>query len=266
MDSTVGKYGEAISSVFSTPDTPEKGKKSIAQSKALANIHGEQLNFETPPRCGEEEMDEGRDSNSVDVGEVISRPRQVEGNGAVESAQERALREEQESLELARALMAEEAMASYTQSLDYLTNNQDQFSDEDLAALQAVMNEEQHQHELEINADAEAAIDGDDNGDSYEFMLRLGERMGDVKSERWAQVAQKKIDGLPIVVFDPENCSNKKDANDCDIKCLVCQEEYCKAERLRKLPCGHCFHVECIDQWLLSKDFCPYCRTTLEKE
>eukprot|EP00536_Pseudo-nitzschia_multiseries_P006278 jgi/Psemu1/296196/fgenesh1_pm.130_\ len=191
---------------------------------------------------------------------------QSQANGMAESAEERARREEQESLELARALMAEEAMASYTQSLDYLRNNQDQFSEEDLAALQAAMDEEQHQHELEINADVEEAIDGDDNGDSYEFMLRLGERIGDVKSERWAQVAQTKIDALPTVVYNKEKFINKKDTNDCDIKCLVCQEEYWEGDQLRNLPCGHCFHKECVDQWLLSKDFCPYCRTTLEKE
>lgn len=211
-------------------------------------------------------MDEGRGPAAVDSSEAFSSSKQVEDDGVEESVQERALREEQESLELARAMMAEEAMASYAQSLDYLHNNQDHFSEEDLAALRVAMGEEQHQYELDINADAEEAIDGEDNGDAYEFMLRLGEQIGDVKSERWAQVAQQRIDTLPILVFDPESSSNKKDANDCDIKCLVCQEEYCKGEHLRKLPCGHCFHKECVDQWLLSKDFCPYCRTTLDKE
>mmetsp|Transcript_12850 Transcript_12850/g.30047 ORF Transcript_12850/g.30047 Transcript_12850/m.30047 type:complete len:262 (-) Transcript_12850:1255-2040(-) len=260
MESTFGKYGDAVTSALNTPGTPEKGKNRAVQSKDLDRNPGVQLNFETPSQC------DTRDPTGVGNSEVLSPPIQAEGNGMAESAEERARREEQESLELARALMAEEAMASYAQSLDYLRNNQDQFSEEDLAALQTAMDEEQHQHELEINADAEDAIDGDDNGDSYEFMLRLGERIGDVKSERWAQVAQKKIDVLPIVEFDKEIFSNKKDTNDCDIKCLVCQEEYSEGEQLRKLPCGHCFHKDCVDQWLLSKDFCPYCRTTLEKE
>lgn len=192
---------------------------------------------------------------------TATRPRRLEEEI---SAEERARREEEESLELARALMAEEAMASYAQSLDYLQNNRDQFSEEDLAALQAAMDEEQAQHEVELNAEAEEALDGDGNGDSYEFMLRLGERIGDVKTERWTQVAKQKIENIPIVQFDPEKVHNTKDTNDCDTKCLVCQEEYCKGEDLRKLPCGHCFHKECVDQWLLSKDFCPYCRTTLE--
>merc|ERR1712115_528344 len=111
-------------------------------------------------------------------------------------------------------------MASYAQSLDYLHNNQDQFSEEDLAALQAVMDEDQYQHEVEMNAEIEEALDDNENGDAYEFMLRLGEHIGDVKTERWAQVAQQKIDKLAIVKFDPASLTTKKDINDCDVKCL----------------------------------------------
>ena len=33
----------------------------------------------------------------------------------------------------------------------------------------------------------ETLEEDDDGGLSYELMLRLGERLGDVKSERWAQ-------------------------------------------------------------------------------
>ena len=238
----------------------------MTQLKELARNHG--AVFETPARYSEIREDEARDPTVNGTSAQFSPPRQggEDEITAQQRAQQRAQREEEESIELARALMAEEAMASYAQSMDYLSNNQDQFSEEDLAALQAAMDDEQHQHEVELNADAEEAIDDDDNGDSYEFMLRLGERIGDVKSERWAQVAQQKIDDLPIVQFDPEKVRNEKDVNDCDVKCLVCQEEYCKGEHMRELPCGHCFHKECVDQWLLSKDVCPYCRTTLDKE
>jgi hypothetical protein len=220
--------------------------------------------FETPPRYDENEGIESRNPPGIiEASAQFTPPRHQVDEDEIR-ANERARREEEESLELARALMAEEAMASYAQSMDYLQNNQDQFSEEDLAALQAAMDEEQNQHAVEINAEVEEALDDDDNGDSYEFMLRLGERIGDVKTERWTQVAQQKIDILPIVEFDPKKLCMKNDVNDCDVKCLVCQEDYCKGEHMRKLPCGHCFHKECVDQWLLSKDFCPYCRTTLD--
>ena len=252
MNSTIGKYGESIP----TGASPLNGKDNILRQS------GDEM-FETPQRCNENERCESRNPTGIEGSPQFTPPRR-EVDDEEARARERARREEEESLELARQLMAEEAMASYAQSINYLQNNQDQFSEEDLAALQAIMDEEQHQHELEVNAEAEEALDDhEENGDAYEFMLRLGERIGDVKTERWEQVAQQRISCLPLVRFDPESLDAKTDVNDCDVKCLVCQEEYCKHEEMRKLPCGHCFHKDCVDQWLLSKDFCPYCRTTI---
>ena len=173
-----------------------------------------------------------------------------------ETDEERARREEEESIALAQQLMAEEAMAvSYHMSMDYLRNNRDQFSEEDLAALQAAMEDDEEEEE-----EVEGIADTSGESMSYELMLRLGERLGDVKSERWARVAQEKISCLPTIRFDPQTAHGKDD-NDCDAKCLVCQFAYEKDEVLRRLPCGHCFHAECVDQWLQTKDHCPYCRT-----
>lgn len=174
---------------------------------------------------------------------------------------ERTRRDEEDSYRLAQQLMAEEAIASYSAlSLDYLRHNTDQFSAEDLAALQAAMDDNQDDPDLDGDG-----VDGDD-GMSYELMLRLGEHAGDVKTERWSQVAQGKIDSLPVSLFDPDTVLGK-DVNDCDVKCLICQQQYEKGGRLRRLPCGHCFHAEsCVDQWLLSKDFCPYCRDPIVKD
>lgn len=51
-------------------------------------------------------------------------------------------------------------------------------------------------------------------------------------------------------------------------ECLICMDPLNRASRRNKLlPCGHCFHQECIDKWLTSKDVfgesvktCPTCR------
>jgi hypothetical protein len=175
-----------------------------------------------------------------------------------EAEEDRILREEEESLALARALMAEEAMAAnYHMSVDYLNNNRDQFSEEDLAALQAAMEEDEQEVQEELGVEED-----EDGGLSYELMLRIGEHMGDVKSERWAQIAQTKIEQLPKFKFNPYNVVGM-DENDCRVKCLVCQFAYEKEEDLIKLPCGHCFHADCAGQWLKTKDFCPYCRTSI---
>ena len=178
-----------------------------------------------------------------------------------ESDEERRRREEEESIELARALMAEEAMAvSYQMSNDYLRNNRDQFSEEDLAALQAAMEED----EIEAH-EAHGVVEQEDGTLSYDLMLRLGDTLGDVKTERWQQVAQGKINQLPTFKFDPTKVQGL-DENDCRVKCLVCQFSYEDGEDLRHLGCSHCFHTECVDQWLQSKDCCPYCRTAITKE
>ncbi|VEL33191.1 unnamed protein product [Protopolystoma xenopodis] len=36
--------------------------------------------------------------------------------------------------------------------------------------------------------------------------------------------------------------------------------EYQNGDRLRHLPCGHAFHVACIDRWLRESITCPRCR------
>lgn len=207
-------------------------------------------------------LDEDREpSASMTMSPASTPPAQARENEQTDKERrDQARREEEESIALARAMMAEEAMAvSYAMSQDYLRHNRDQFSDEDLAALQAAMDDDQEEVE-----EFEEFEEGED-GMSYELMLRLGERLGDVKTERWSRVAKEKINSLPTFQFDPKAACDK-DENDCEVKCLVCQFPYEKEECLRRLPCQHCFHSECVDQWLMSKDCCPYCRTAIVEE
>lgn len=164
--------------------------------------------------------------------------------------------EEEESIALVRQLMAEEAMASYQHHFDLLRESADHLLQEDYDALQSALEEEEQEHIASLE---------NENGElSYDTMLELGERIGDVKSERWAIVAAKEVEKLPTFRFEAaafnDTQQNGEQFVDGERKCLVCQCDYESNEELRRLPCGHCFHSGCVDQWLKDRDSCPYCR------
>ncbi|XP_061342216.1 NEP1-interacting protein 1-like [Gastrolobium bilobum] len=44
--------------------------------------------------------------------------------------------------------------------------------------------------------------------------------------------------------------------------CSICFQDFEDGELVRILPkCGHVFHLECIDKWLIQQGSCPMCRT-----
>lgn len=188
-----------------------------------------------------------------------------------ETAAQRLQRETAESEELARKLMAEEAIESYRQSASFLQAYASDYSREDFAMIQAAMGyevssqgsvdyEEHDDHDDQNDEEAEELLSPSSDM-SYDALLRLGEQIGDVKTERWALRAKFEIAKLPTVRFDSDLC--RIDENETKHSCLICQLQYESKEQLRHLPCDHFFHRECADQWLMTKDFCPYCRQSI---
>lgn len=48
--------------------------------------------------------------------------------------------------------------------------------------------------------------------------------------------------------------------------CLICLTDFCEDDKLKKLKCNHCFHEECIKQWICHQsNKCPICRTEIAK-
>jgi hypothetical protein len=73
-----------------------------------------------------------------------------------------------------------------------------------------------------------------------------------------AGLDQDVIDALPV--FQCREVAGGKEPFDC----AVCLCEFGGEDRLRLLPpCGHAFHIDCIDTWLLSNSTCPLCRCAL---
>ena len=222
--------------------------------------HAEEEDIDEEEEHVEEEANAAEDT-TVDAndGPLPETEEESEGEEEEEMSEEerRRMEEEAQSLELARQLMAEEAMASYHHSAAFLRENADQYSEEDLAALEAAVAEEDP---LE-----DAAEEGEEVEMSYDAMLRLGEEIGDVKQERWALVAQQHIDKIPTLKFHP-SMAEGKEMNHTEVRCQVCQCEYEDQEELRRLPCGHCFHTECVDQWLKTQDTCCFCKKSILSE
>ncbi|KAJ1953486.1 hypothetical protein EC988_002965 [Linderina pennispora] len=64
-------------------------------------------------------------------------------------------------------------------------------------------------------------------------------------------------------IAQQQECAGTTDGkNDTDDMCAVCIDGFDAESAVRALVCGHVFHCECIDRWLLSKSSrCPLCNS-----
>lgn len=45
-----------------------------------------------------------------------------------------------------------------------------------------------------------------------------------------------------------------------DSVCTICYDDDYEDHQVIMSSCGHCFHYDCMRDWLLISDFCPVCR------
>lgn len=70
---------------------------------------------------------------------------------------------------------------------------------------------------------------------------------------------KKVLKSLPKFKYDPSTGELPFAA-----ECAICLVEYVEGDEIRVLPnCGHRFHLQCVDTWLLSNSSCPSCRRIL---
>ncbi|KAL6607784.1 hypothetical protein ACP70R_040847 [Stipagrostis hirtigluma subsp. patula] len=109
-----------------------------------------------------------------------------------------------------------------------------------------------HESREEVDPHRDMRLDIDDM--SYEELLALEERMGNVNTG----LANEKISAC---VMEVPCCSPGYRQNDQDsTRCIICLEEYKPEDRMGRLKCGHDFHTECIKKWLQVKNACPVCK------
>ncbi|KAJ3144043.1 hypothetical protein HK101_002866 [Irineochytrium annulatum] len=111
---------------------------------------------------------------------------------------------------------------------------------------------------------------GDDGFDtSYESLMALGERMGDVRNKG---LSDTMIQSLPVKIYrKPDDAgvgggsgSGFASGSEEDNKCAICLSEFEGGEELTGLPCCHYLHKECLDPWLKVNKVCPICRTQVD--
>lgn len=69
-------------------------------------------------------------------------------------------------------------------------------------------------------------------------------------------LAKDKINDIPKVEITAEEVERK-------LQCSVCWEDFKIDEKVRKLPCSHLYHEDCIVPWLNLHGTCPICRKSL---
>ncbi|TXG64284.1 hypothetical protein EZV62_011278 [Acer yangbiense] len=90
---------------------------------------------------------------------------------------------------------------------------------------------------------------------SYEELLALEERVGDVKIGLTVESIMTLLKQRKYMSTEIKTPSNQEPF-------CVCQEEYGDGDDLGTLDCGHDFHTDCIKQWIMQKNLCPKCKKT----
>ena len=84
---------------------------------------------------------------------------------------------------------------------------------------------------------------------SYEQLLQLEENVGNVNKGLTIDNIKK----IPKVFY-------KKVLFEDNDNCIICMENFNENELVKQLKCGHIFHDDCIEHWLLEQKTCPFCK------
>lgn len=81
-----------------------------------------------------------------------------------------------------------------------------------------------------------------------------------------AAAPEELIEQLPEVPFDPALFNDEGGAGRHPSSCPVCLEAFSADRPIKRTPCGHVFHTDCLGGWLQVARSCPLCRLDLTTE
>jgi len=101
---------------------------------------------------------------------------------------------------------------------------------------------------------------GSSNDDGFESILNY--LMANDPNKHGNPPASKdEVEKLEKILITKEDIDEMKKKNICE--CSVCKDEFELNQELKKLPCSHLFHVDCLIPWLKQRNSCPTCRFEL---
>ena len=124
-------------------------------------------------------------------------------------------------------------------------------------------------HELDNNNEENATkpkASSDSSNDGEEVMATTaaessessaGEEGSKTQESKEKQPAEDSHEGHDHAAHD-HSAHPETSGSDNGLACSVCTDDFVKGQDIRVLPCGHKFHPECIDPWLLNvSGTCP---------
>ncbi|XP_022763484.1 probable E3 ubiquitin-protein ligase RHY1A isoform X2 [Durio zibethinus] len=76
-------------------------------------------------------------------------------------------------------------------------------------------------------------------------------------------LTQEALDSLAQEVFSSREVDVERKLSRESRDCSICLESFRDEDLLTRLPCGHRFHLACLDPWVRSCGDCPYCRRSI---